>query len=323
MARKKEADEFYRFDAETLRLLNKLGVSREIKEQLHSDWISSVDEILKTWRSHAFNREIYGIKMDGWQKEFISILKDAGYIRPAKDFAITLCIKALYGEIFWDWKKSFETDIYYFTRKQYEEFQSIPKRQVKEVKNALQKILNDELQYEIVCYHFGLDGSGKLGMKRKESTTAHFNISTLDIDNIIRAIARQKYELPTIFDAPKAAEEKANSLFNELQYIWESPVYKRANAIVDELDKMKELPFKFDCGYLKPGGLDKRPIEELRLEYHTLKYLYAAGIRTIADVINYPKDKWYKTWQIGSKSLLDVEEKMHLIGYKDFTVAQK
>ena len=61
-------------------------------------------------------------------------------------------------------------------------------------------------------------------------------------------------------------------------------------------------------------------IDELGLSVRAYCCLKRAGIFTISDIINLPKDDWFKIKNLGRKSLEEVVEKMHSFGYEEFSV---
>ena len=309
--------------AETLKSLDELNLSARTKTYLSSNF-SSIEDVIWEGRVDAYEQDL-GIqlrdKAPKWKSELISALMDAGFIRPAADFLMTFRIDTLYRIVYKEWEDCFNSGIGQLSNELYEEFEGLSSETIEEVKASLRNRLT-EREYEILCLRFGLDYTGML--KDLETVGKHFCITRERVRQYeARALRKLKHPittLPAIFEAPSDLEETAETLYAELEELYESPAFKRANEITWELERMKKAPFKYTCKCLKAGALDDTFIDELNLSVRAYNCLKRAGIFTISDIINLPKDDWSKVRNLGRKALEEVVEKMHSAGYEDFNV---
>ena len=309
--------------AVTLKSLDELNLSARTKVYLKKNF-DSIDDIVAEGRIDAFEQEL-GIqikdKAPKWKTELIPALESAGFIRPATDFLMTFRINALYRIVYEEWKDRFATSIGQLSNEQYEEFLSLPAECIEDVKSSLREYLS-EREYGVINLRFGLDYTGVF--RDLESVGRSLNITRERARQFeakaLRKLRRSSTKLPAIFEAPNDLEETAEALYAELEEFYESPTFKRANKITQELDRMKEAPFKYTCKCLEEGTLDDVRIDELNLGVRAYICLKRAGIDTVADIINFPKEDWSKIRNLGRKSLKEVIEKMHSAGYEDFNV---
>ena len=309
--------------AASLRSLDELNLSKRTKTYLNNNF-DSVEDIIWEGRVSAYEQDL-GIqnrdKAPKWKSELISALKDAGFIRPAADFLMTFHVNAIYRIAYKEWKDRFISSIEQLSNEQYEEFESLSDEAIKEVKDSLSHRLG-EREYVILCLRFGLDDTGK--SKSLEDIGNHLWVTRERVRQyeakIFRKLGNPKTKLPAIFEAPSDLEETAETLQAELEKLYESPAFKRADEITQELEQMKKAPFKYTCKCLKARTLDDILIDELGLSVRAYCCLKRAGIFTISDIINLPKDDWFKIKNLGRKSLEEVVEKMHSFGYEEFSV---
>lgn len=309
--------------AETLKSLDELNLSARTKTYLNSNF-GSIEDIIWEGRVDAYEQDL-GIqlrdKAPKWKSELISALINAGFIRPTADFLMTFRINALYRIVYEEWGSHFNSSIGQLSNELYEEFKGLSDETIEEVKVSLRNRLTEK-EYKILCLRFGLDYTGML--KDLETVGRHFYITRERVRQYeakaLRKLKHPMTTLPAIFEAPSDLEETAETLYAELEELYESPVFKRANEITWELEHMKKAPFKYTCKCLKAGALDDTFIDELKLSVRAYNCLKRAGIFTISDIINLPNDDWFKIRNLGRKALEEVVEKMHSAGYEDFNV---
>lgn len=311
--------------AASLRSLDELNLSKRTKTYLNNNF-DSVEDIIWEGRVSAYEQDL-GIqnrdKAPKWKSELISALKDAGFIRPTADFLMTFRISTLYriAYKYEEWEDYFKSSIGQLSNEQYEEFKGLSSKAIEEAKDSLQKILATR-EYEILSLRFGLDSTGTC--KDFETIGKHFRITRERVRQheakAWRKLMARRRHLPKIFDAPSDLEETAETLYAELEELHKSPAFKRADEITRELEYIEKSPFKHTCKCLIAGALDDARIDELNLSVRAYNCLRRAGIFTISDIINLPKDDWYKIKNLGRNSLEDVVVKMHEAGYKDFSV---
>ncbi len=308
--------------AETLKSLDELNLSARTKAYLNNNF-DSLEEIIIEGRIDAYIHSLDARKssMPKWKTELISALTDAGFIRPVSHFRMTFSVNALYSIVYLEWKDCFYTSIGQLSNEQYEEFESLSSEVIEEVKDSLRNRLT-EREYEIFCLRFGLDRTGTL--KDLETVGKYFGITRERVrQHEAKALKKLRHHittLPAIFDAPSNLEETAETLHAELEELYENPAFKRANEITRELEHMKKSPFKYDCKCLKTEALDDPFIDDLNLSVRAFCCLKRAGINTVSDIIELPKDDWFKIRNLGRKTLKEVVEKMHAAGYNEFYV---
>ena len=310
--------------AETLKSLGALNLSNRTRSYLEMHF-ATIDEVVREGRIDAFEQYL-GVQLKDkapkWKTELIATLEDAGFIRPAADFAMTFRINGLYSVVVKpEWEDCFIKSIHQLSNEQYEEFQSLSDDLIEEVKAALLEYLTGR-EYDVMCRRFGLDGDSV--PRDLESVGKYFNVTRERIRQIearaLRKLRHPSMTLPAIYNAPSEMEETAEALYAELEQLYESPVFKRADEIVWKLESMKKAPFKYECKYLKDGALNETRIEELDLSIRTNVCLRRGGIATIADIINLPSKDWFRIRNLGRKSMEEIIEKMHSIGYGDFNI---
>ncbi len=309
--------------AETLKSLDELGLLARTKTYLKSNF-NSIEDIIWEGRVDAYEQDL-GIqlrdKAPKWESELVPALMNAGFIRPTADFLMTFSINALYRVVYKEWEDCFNSDMGQLSNELYEEFEGLSSEVIEEVKASLRDRLTEK-EYEVLCLRFGLDDTGMF--KDLETVGRHFCVTRERIRQYeakaLRKLRRPTTTLPAIFEAPSDLEENAETLYAELKELYESPAFKRANEITRELERMEKAPFKYACKCFKAGALDDRSIDELDLSIRAYHCLKRAGIFTISDIINLPKDDWSKVRNLGRKALEEVVEKMHSAGYEDFNV---
>ncbi len=309
--------------AESLKSLDELNLSDRTKIYLNSNF-GSIEDVVWEGRVDAYEQDL-GIqprdKAPKWKSELISALMDTGFIRPTADFLMTFHINALYRIVYKEWGDHFNSSIEQLSNEQYEEFEALSSEVIEEVKASLQDRLTEK-EYEILYLRYGLDYTGRC--KNLETVGKQFGVTRERVRQFeakaLRKLSHPRTTLPAIFEAPSNLEETADTLYAELEELYESPAFKRANEITRELEHMKKAPFKYTCNCLKVEASDDTSIDELNLNVRADRCLKRAGIFTISDIINLPKDDWFKVRNLGSKALKEVVEKMHSAGYADFNV---
>ena len=313
-----------------LRSLNELNLSSRTRSYLENNF-NSIDDIVKEGRIDAFEQEC-GIqstsKAPKWELELVSALREAGFIRPAEDFILSFNVATLYAKVseptygkdLPDYHEEFTTKIEQLSNTQYEAFCGLAKKDIERVMSYLDAKL-PEKEIIILCQRYGLHGENA---KDLEEVGCYMNTTREHIRQIeakaLRRLKFSKERLPKVFDAPIEMNEIAETLNAELEELYKSPAFMRANEIVKELKYMKELPFRYTCQCLRDDTSDQTHIGELGLGPRAYTCLIRAGINTISDIINLPKEDWHKIRNLGVKSLQEVVEKMHLFGYEDFDV---
>ena len=109
--------------------------------------------------------------------------------------------------------------------------------------------------------------------------------------------------------------------------------YSKTESLIElkheEIRILEGLQMEISRGLGLRGDIrnDSKKIEELNFSKRTLRCLYRINtdfygyrIRTVADIINFPKIYWTKVRMLGKVASKEIEEKMHQEGYPDFTI---
>ncbi len=315
--------------AEELRSLDELNLSTRTRNYLKKHF-DSIDEIVMEGRVDTYEMS-RGIQLTDkapkWKLELVSALKDMGFIRPAEDFVMSFNIASLYAvvpflgwRIYPDYNSEFITSIGQLSNVQYEAFRSLTEEEIEEVKSCIGQRLTAK-ESEVIYYRFGFNGDS---IRDLESVSRHLNVTRERVRQIemkaIRKLMHPITKLPAVFDATDKMNKNAEKLNDELEELYKSPAFVRANEITQELEYMKRLPFKYTCKCFVFGTTDQTPIDDLGLSARAYNCIRRANIYTVADIINLPKENWFKIRNLGRHGLEEVIEKMHSIGYEDFNV---
>lgn len=306
--------------AETLKSLDELNVSARTRTYLKKNF-DSIDDVIKHGRCLVY--DFGSVGSSKWESELTSAVKEAGLIRPKTDFARSFRIGFLYASIFWDNREDFIWHIDQLSNEQYESFVGMSDEDIENVKVSLCDRLT-EREYKVICRRFGLDGDEGCDL---ESVAQYFRVTRERVHQIeAKALRKLRHRntLPALFDAPIELNAAIRDLISELDELHQDPIFKRECELLMKLERMKKLPLRYSDA---AGGqldlnelLDSTPIEKLDLSVRTYNCLKRAGIDVVSDILRYPKDAWCKVRNLGRHHLEEVIEKMHSVGYEDFSV---
>lgn len=306
--------------AETLKSLDELNVSARTRTYLEKNF-DSIDDVIKHGRCLVYGSG--SVDTSKWESELTSAVKEAGLIRPKTDFARSFRIGFLYAAIFWDNKEDFIWCIDQLSNEQYESFVGVSDEDVESLRLSLCDRLTEK-EYEVICRRFGLDDDKGQGL---ESVAQYFQVTRERVRQIeAKALRKLKNRntLPALFDAPIELNDMIRNLKSELDELHKDPIFKRECELLMKLERMKKLPLRYSDvagGQLDLNALlDSTPIEKLDLSVRTYNCLKRARIDTVSDILRYPEDAWYKVRNLGRRHLEEVIEKMHSVGYEDFSV---
>lgn len=302
--------------------LDNLNISKGTRTRLEKNFIT-IDDIVRCGRIAAYSQ---GDSTDSpkWKSELVKALKETGFIRPRTDFAKTFHVGALYSAIYGNTKGEFLTRIDQLSNEQYENFVGLSDEDIKSVLDSLCERLSSSKVFEVVCRHFGLRSDKRENL---ESIAQYFG-TTKEYIRKIEAGALKKLRdfntLPVIFDAPSEYSESVGKLIHELDELHEDPAFRREREILAELRDMGSVPFRYfdETGKrLNLNGLiDFSPIESLKLKSRIYNCLKRIGINTISDIVQCPECAWRRFRSSISSGPEEVVAKMHLAGYKDFSI---
>lgn len=308
--------------AEELMSPDQLNLSERTRMYLDKNF-DSIDTMVKSGRILAFEHDEGILKVEHslkWEQELESALREAGFIRPAKDFATTFCINALYSAVYVSYKEMFITSISQLSNREYENFKSLNKKEIKRIKTALSDQLTED-QYAVICSRFGLLDNKPKSLAKVSRQLGIDGVRVRQIETralkVLRyKVAEHERPLPALINATSEVNDAVNKLKDELCALRESPVFRREREILAELDHMQRAPFKnYDNGLF-----DFTPIEQLGLSVRTYVCLKRAVIYTVSDIVGLPSEKWLKIRNFGRVAARDVVGRIRAIGYKDFII---
>lgn len=235
------------------------------------------EEVLMYCRSVAYEKNL-----PGWKSELVSALKQAGFIRPETDFAMSFRVRDIYMAVFLRRRESLVDYLYNFSSDEYENFVGISDDDLESVKLSLRDRLSDK-EYEVLSRRFGLDYEVR---QSRDFVGCSLGITAEYVRQLeARAIRklRSRNNLPVVnFVASKELNE----------------------AIVEFADLQRS----------RGEGL-----AELNLTVRTYNALRRAGIDTISDVVSRPQESWSGLRGIGPFEAEEINDKMKNIGY-DFSI---
>lgn len=259
-------------------------------------------------------------KYPNWRRELSVALDKAGFIRHDIDDQ-SLSVGKLYKCAFREYGEEiagvFEDLL---DPEKYENFQPITKGQFEAVKFALKGILT-EREYEAIILWFGLK-DGKVWPREAIAFQLGLPVDRIHqtIAKSIRKITTNRAKLPRLFYSAYG-EESVNNLIRQLNVLHNDPIFKREAALRAELREFSHSPFTYAekaTAYLV--GRNATDLDQLGLSVNTYNCLKRAGIDTISDIIDYPKEEWPKIRNASEKVLKEVERKMKAFGLSNFEI---
>ncbi|MBR5621074.1 hypothetical protein IKW75_01145 [Candidatus Saccharibacteria bacterium] len=236
--------------AESLKSIDGLRLSTRTATYLIKRF-GSTESIVRRGRLAAYK---YGLqpelleKAPKWEQELIFALKKRGFVRPIDDFPITLNIGAFYALIYEGYKNAFVSSINQLDNEQYEKFEPLDYDKISLFRSKLRSALSgqnslkhQELQYNVICYRFGLATGVK--HSRKE-TSEKYNITEHYVGVIERAVINRlktSNALPTIFSSEEVWE-KVDELIDKLIELHKDPVFKEERILIGKLEEIAKVP---------------------------------------------------------------------------------
>ena len=199
---------------------------------------------------------------------------------------------------------------------------SISQGEFEAIKFALERMLTEK-EYQVSIRWFGLlDGK----YWPEEVISFQLGLPTERVHQIkkkaIRKIIGNRTKLPRLFIS-QDGEDEVNNLIFQLNVLHNDPVFKREAELRAQLRELSHSPFTYSekaTGYL--AGRNETDLVELGLRVPTYDCLSRAGVNTIADVIDYPKESWPKIKNITEKMLKEIERAMKAAGFQNFKILE-
>ena len=289
----------------------------------------NVDEALVYTRQLAYDIE-RGIKekeaLTENDQNLLKHAKDADLIRPANVFTSTFKIARLYKDIYPDLRKTFKTKVSHLSSEEYESFEPLDESLIQDVKNAIGACIKDAKDHIILLLHYCIyyDTCGK-EMLRYADIEERLKIPCYAIKkSVYRSIDKlRRYNLmPKIFEAPDEYNQQVNKLKTRLYEIHSNSIFREERSIIQELTEIEKRPFYYsgDKKDLLMSLKDDMPIEILDLSKRAYHFLKMNAFNKIADIIQYPSDKWGAINGLGDKTIDEIVAAMRACGYKNFGI---
>ncbi len=320
--------------ADTLLSLDELNMPSRAKTYFIKKFNGSLDRIILEGRNIS-HRDISYQKMEKNSKsalELIKALDEAGFIRHdinRASFRIANLYHAIFGNkisvaMFAGFDEGHPTTNTNWRERNemYESFQNPTNEQIEAVKQSL-KVRLTEREYMVVACRFGFEGNKTYTL---EQTSQQLNITrehVLQIEAKALRKLRHSNTLPAFIQSSDEQRAEIPEIIHELEKLRKNPIFRQEAYLMHRLREIAKEPFsraEEAKAYLSSGVLDFSDIGQLDLSVRTYNCLRRADINTIADIIRLPKGKWLEIRNIASHGLEEIENKIHEIGYTDFSI---
>lgn len=327
-------------EAKSLESLDELNLAARTKSYLLKTF-GCIDRIIYEGRILAYT---YAKNPDATGKacksflELTDVLDKAGFIRhdiTSGSFCVNLLYRAVYqdrnitpcymddlgvkGVEDTDHGTTYHYD-FSFGNESYENYENPSPEQLDTIETTLRLNFRDEI-CDILMYRFGFEDGEVHNYKQ---TANKFRLSSRRVDEIVRTYTRKLRVwnvLPPILKSCDRQKEEISMLVEEIEKLHKDPIFKREEELKEKLRYISRIPF--DCAitasnYLSGGTLNYTRIEDLNLSIRTYNCLKRAKINTVADIVKLPVEDWHKVRNLGIRSLKEVEDKIHSLGYESF-----
>ena len=192
---------------------------------------------------------------------------------------------------------------------------------------CIRDFLNETLtenEAEVVKLRFGLiDGNAySLDEIAERKGTNAERIRQIEFKAMRKLRHPSRLELaPKLLKDEEHAKE-VRELEIRLDELYKDPIFQREYELKNRLMELAKAPYESaaKAKRLSDGDYGRYAIKKLGLSIKTHNTLSRAGIRTIEDVLRYPKKDWGNVRNLGQKGLEELETRMRTLGYTEFSV---
>ena len=106
----------------------------------------------------------------------------------------------------------------------------------------------------------------------------------------------------------------------------EPSIHYLKGVLLEKLRRASGLPnlfgfrFKPDTSFVSYVIESPSVYSEICFNAGSRNYMKRLGIKTVEDILDLPKEDWFKMGSPGVESLKEIEDKMHQIGHEDFSI---
>ena len=279
--------------AGTMINIEELNLSKNTRNQIEKKIGTDAQTVIEFGRNAAISYDLYPQYAKKWPKytrELVRALDEAGFIR--HDYPIWR-VMSLYFAIFTNLSRNYNTSSlagpsFFLSNEKYEDTPTMTSEELDQTMKALSSL--SEREQKVLILRYGFLG----GRQRTLRETAEALGVTTERVRQIEAKAIRKMRHP--------------SRSSELP------------ALFGYTPPKKQLPYHLAEDGTKIVDTDA-DISYLGISVRAYSCLKRGGINTVADVLNYPKEKWSKIRNLGHKTKLEIEDKVREAGYPDFSIS--
>ena len=276
--------------AGTINSIEELNLSKNTRRQVEKKIGTDIKTVIEFGRNAAISYDSYPQDAKKWPqyiKELCRALDEAGFIR--HDYPIWR-VMSLYYAVFTNLSHDDQSPShrsFFLSNEKYEDTPAMTAEEAEKLMRALSSL--SEREQTVLVLRFGFLGGRQRTLKE---TAEALGVTTERVRQIeAKAIRKMRHpsrscELPALFGYTPPKKQLPYHLAED------------GTKIVDT---------DADISYL---GISTRA-------YSCLK---RGGINTVADVLNYPKEKWSKIRNLGHKTKLEIQDKVREAGYPDFSI---
>lgn len=288
--------------AETLNSFKELQLSSYTRQMIKKKFGTDIELAIKAGRESALSNDMNPRCADQGPKywrEFVKTLDEAGFIRHDL-YPRTWRIWGLYFAIlnyrtFTGDKVSLATLVDRETFTSSEEYENMPAVSDEDFEKVMTTLgLLPEREQTILVLRFGLED----GKTRDLTTTGR-------LLHVTRERIRQ-------------LEQRALKKMRNPERLCKLPALFGFTPPAPPAEPEPEYHFSEDGTKIANIDNDIRNLNLSVRAYNCLKRF--AKIDTIEDILNYPKEDWPKIKNLGRKATLEIQDKMHAVGYPDFNI---
>lgn len=307
----------------------------------------SLDDAIKEGRVLAYSQDRSPRPLKKWEAEFVSCLRNEGFIHETNDLTLAFNVARLYKRVYTLIRDDcFVTGIHGISNSWYEKFRPLSFSDMHSLKLSLSSNLSAQ-HYRAVCLRYGLVGQEAQSFAEIAHDLGCSINMAIDMEHgalirlrhaMIMGESGDKIILPPILEAPGWIEEaveniekditllhadpifkKEEELFDALRKLHEDPIFKKERDLRYDLERYtKETPWRFrheECDYDAPKSQN---LKDLGLSTYIVTALSRVRVSDVRGLLELSRAYLFKIDRIGAKAIEELTEMMHDLGYTDW-----